>query len=279
MPAHAGGGRNARGRRLSDGAGRQGRQSGRSPARGWEGARISAAGRATTCSAGGLRENLEEAGADCTFLRACAGRATGVAVIVVTEGNNRIILDAGANAAVTAEDARAFLAGAKEGDVFLAQAEVPFAALFRGAFRRGGEKGMLVLFNPAPAAAELKELARFSDIVLPNETELAILTGKTDVEEGAAALSACGAGRARYPRLEGLLLAAEGRAGEVFPLQKGKGGGYDRRRRYPSAAGLAVKLAEGAGMEEAIAFASRAAALSVTRRGAQASIPFRSELG
>lgn len=224
-----------------------------------------------------LRENLEEAGADCTFLRACAGRATGVAVIVVTEGNNRIILDAGANAAVTAEDARAFLAGAKEGDVFLAQAEVPFAAL-SAALSAAAEKGMLVLFNPAPAAAELKELARFSDIVLPNETELAILTGKTDVEEGAAALSASGAGVLVTLGSKGCYWLQKGGQGRYFPCEKVKA--VDTTAAGDTfCGGLAVKLAEGAGMEEAIAFASRAAALSVTRRGAQASVPFRSELG
>lgn len=168
-----------------------------------------------------LRENLEEAGADCTFLRACAGSATGVAVIVVTEGNNRIILDAGANAAVTAEDALAFLAGAKEGDVFLAQAEVPFAAL-SAAFSAAAEKGMRVLFNPAPAAAELKELARFSNIVLPNETELAILTGKTDVEEGAATLSASGAGVLVTLGSKGCYWLPKGGQGRYFPCEKVK---------------------------------------------------------
>lgn len=79
---------------------------------------------------------------------------------------------------------------------------------------------MRVLFNPAPAAAELKELARFSDIVLPNETELAILTGKTDVEEGAEALSACGAGVLVTLGSKGCYWLPEGRAGEVFPLPK-----------------------------------------------------------
>lgn len=224
-----------------------------------------------------LRGNLEEAGVDCAFLRADAEHATGVAVIIVTEGNNRIILDAGANAAVTEEDARAFLAEAKEGDVFLAQAEVPLPVL-RAALSAAKEKGMRVLFNPAPAVGELKDLVRFGNIILPNETELAILTGEEKAEEGAAALSACGADVLVTLGSRGCYWQPKGGQGRYFPCEKVKA--VDTTAAGDTfCGGLAVMLAEGAGMEEAIAFASRAASLSVTRRGAQASIPFRSELG
>ena len=222
-----------------------------------------------------LVDNLRAAGVDARAVTPIEDSTTGIAVILVNNGENRIILDAGANARLTREDVDDFLARAGAGDVLLAQAEINFDVLEHG-LRAAREKGLLVLFNPAPAVPALKEFLAYADYVLPNETELALLTGESDVEKGAARLAETGAGvivtlgsRGCYYR--------RGEQAAFLPCPKVKA--VDTTAAGDTFCGaLAVRLALDEELEPALRYAMRAASLAVTRKGAQQSIPFAREL-
>ena len=222
-----------------------------------------------------ILKSLEKAGADTSCVRRTA-RGTGVAVITVIDGDNRIILDEGANGEVTARDAEALLAQAEAGDIFMTQLENPLPVA-EAALALAKEKGLFTLFNPAPAVAAARSCVKYADLITPNETELRILSGKEGIEEGCEALLQMGAGE---------VLVTLGKEGSLLYGKKGrtKIAAVDVGERVDTTAAgdtycgaLAVKLAEGASCAEAAKFASLCSGITVTRRGAQVSIPNRQE--
>ena len=222
-----------------------------------------------------LLASLQGAGADVSRVRRTA-RNTGVAVITVVDGDNRIILDEGANGEVTPADVQALLKDAVSGDIFLTQLENPLPVV-RDALALAKGKGLFTLFNPAPAKEEARELVKYADLITPNETELRILSGKEGIEEGCAELIRIGAGA---------VLATLGKDGSLLYTDEGaeKIGAVDVGKAVDTTAAgdtycgaLAVKLAEGVSISEAAKFASLCSGITVTRRGAQVSIPTRAE--
>ena len=139
-----------------------------------------------------LLKSLQGVGADVSCVRRTA-RNTGVAVITVVDGDNRIILDEGANGEVTVSDAEALLSDAQAGDIFMTQLENPLPVV-EAALALAKEKGLFTLFNPAPAKEAARVCVKYADLITPNETELRILSGKEGIEEGCAELLNMGAG-------------------------------------------------------------------------------------
>ena len=139
-----------------------------------------------------LLKSLQGVGADVSCVRRTA-RNTGVAVITVVDGDNRIILDEGANGEVTVSDAEALLSDAQAGDIFMTQLENPLPVV-KAALALAKEKGLFTLFNPAPAKEAARVCVKYADLITPNETELRILSGKEGIEEGCAELLNMGAG-------------------------------------------------------------------------------------
>ena len=222
-----------------------------------------------------LTENLKRAFVDISGVRVCKNTNTGIAVVLVSNGNNRILLDAGANGEVTVQDAENFLRNAETGDLLLAQAEIPTETL-HGVFLYARRKGMKIIFNPAPAKTELNKLCGMCDLVLPNETELEILSGERDVERGTELLSEYGADVIVTLGGKGCYFLPHGGEGRYFPCPKVQV--VDTTAAGDTFCGaLSVRLAEGAEMTESVRFALRAASLSVTKKGAQSSVPCRKE--
>ena len=220
-----------------------------------------------------VHNSLLEAHVDCTCLFETENVSTGVAVILVVEENNRIIVDSGANSTLTESDVESFLSNAKQGDILLVQAEIPLTVL-RKAMMLAVHYKMKILFNPAPAIKELNELIPYCDVILPNETELAILSGKDNISEGAEFLGENEVDVVVTLGENGCYFRPKGSVGTFYPCKKVKT--VDTTAAGDTFCGyLAVKLAENASMENAINFAQKAASLSVTQRGAQASIPYR----
>jgi ribokinase len=224
--------------------------------------------------------NLRRQGVDTTHVRTAPGLPTGTAAIVVDDAAaNAIVVVAGANAALSADDIRAARDAIESADVVVAQMETPVEAT-REAFRLARAAGRRTVLNPAPAVPGAAELLPLADLCVPNETELEALTGAqalADLERAAAALLARGARAA---------LVTLGASGSFF---------QDDRRSLrvpafaveavdPTAAGdayigsLAVSLAAGLVIDAAMLQASAAAALAVTRPGAQASFPTAGEV-
>lgn len=130
---------------------------------------------------------LDKGGVDLSHMRK-AGAATGVAMIFVdADGENVIAILPGANGTVSAEDAERGLADLGADDVVLVQQEVPQAAT-RRALEIARQKGARSVFNTAPFLDDTPELAALADIVVANETEFALLSGRP-IEELDAAMT------------------------------------------------------------------------------------------
>lgn len=216
-----------------------------------------------------LLASLNSVGVNTDFVKKVPKTSTGVAVIVVTEGENRIIIDSGANAKITKNDIDEFLENANEGDIFLTQLETPIDVVGY-ALSRAKEKGLLVVLNPAPANKEIEKYLTSVDIITPNETELEILGGReTLLDKGIkTVITTLGA--------QGYEIATNDGA-KIYPCIKVKA--VDTTAAGDTASGgLCVKLAGGKTIEEAMAFGSLAASIACTRRGAQMSVPSLDEV-
>lgn len=210
-------------------------------------------------------------GVDVSLVRRGEG-TTGCAIITVIDGNNRIILHEGCNGETGKRDAEALLADAKAGDIFMTQLETPTDGVIF-ALRLAKEKGLFTMLNPAPAGVAGREAVKYADLVTPNETELRILSGKEDLCEGVKELLSLGAGAVL------VTLGAQGslyqtRTERIFMKCVEIGKTVDTTGAGDTYLGaLASRLARGEEMERAMRFASVAAGITVTRRGAIAAIP------
>ena len=207
---------------------------------------------------------------------------SGVALIFVArDGENCIAVAGGANARLSPADvkrARAAFAGAA---VLVMQLETPLETV-QAAADLAARCGLRVILNPAPARALPNKLLQKISILTPNETEAELLTG-IKVDGAAAAGRAVARLLARGVQTVILTLGARGafvadaHGQRVVP-------GFKVKAVDTTAAGdifngaLAVALAEGKVLAEAVRFANAAAALSVTRLGAQPSAPTRREI-
>lgn len=223
-----------------------------------------------------LLQSLSSVGVDTHLIRRTAERSTGVAMITVIDGDNRIILDEGANACVSEEDIYALLDGAKEGDILLVQLENPLPVIHK-ALSLAKERGLFTVLNPAPAVKEAKSFVCHSDLITPNRNELALLSGKEGLDEGIDELLERGASRMIVTLGgEGSYYADRETRFSVPAISAGKA--IDTTAAGDTFCGaLCVKLAEGETMEGAMRFASACSGIAVTRRGAQASVPTRPE--
>ena len=224
--------------------------------------------------------NFAEQGIDVTYVSVDDEAPSGVAPIAVApNGDNSIVIVTGANDRLTAaavERARPAIAAA---DVLACQLELPLEVTV-AALRIAREASTTTILNPAPAAAELpRELYELSDVLCPNEPEAELLLGRAlgDPAQAASELRARGAGAVVLTLGERGCLVANADGVQAIPPvtvdaidTTGAGDAY--------VGSLAVQLACGAPLAEAAAFANRVAALSVTRRGTQASFPSASEL-
>jgi ribokinase len=205
-----------------------------------------------------------------------------VALIFVDDkGENSIAVAPGANAGLTPEDveeAEELISGA---NVVVMQLETPLETVERAA-TLACKHGARVILNPAPAQPLSDEILANVSILTPNESEAELLTG-VPVKDDAGAEEAARALVARGVKTVILTLGSRG----AFVFESGSGElvpGFKVDTVDTTAAGdvfngtLAVGLAEGMPLAAAVRFANAAAALSVTRLGAQPSAPARSEI-
>ena len=202
--------------------------------------------------------------------------ASGTALILVDrKGQNCISVALGANGTLSPEDVAPFASDIERADALLLQLETPLETVLWAA-RTAHAKGVHVILNPAPAAKLPRELYACLDWITPNETEAELLTG-VKVADLASAQAAERVLKRRGVAHVAITLGAKGcyAAGRIHPCVKS----VDTVAAGDTFNGaFVVALAEGKGVDEAIAFAQAAAALAVTRPGAQASVPFRREV-
>lgn len=249
------------------------------------GAQVHMVGRVGADENGGLlRTSLDQAGVDTSALLADATVPTGTAFIAIdATGQNEIVIVGGANGHVGTDDverSRSLIEGAA---FLLLQLEVPLAAV-EAAARMARAAGRTVILDPAPAQPAALSLLPLVDYVTPNESELLGLCGERlrgiDVEEATAL------GRRLIERGARRVVAKLGPLGAMLVTK-------DVVRLWPGlavravdttaagdvwAGGFATALSEGVPEDSAGAFANVAAGISVTRPGAQPSMPDRAEV-
>lgn len=229
-----------------------------------------------------VRKQLASDNIDITPVSVVEGESTGVALIFVNaEGENVIGIHAGANAALNIEKVEAQREIIASADALLMQLESPVESV-QAAASIAHENHTTVVLNPAPARVLSDELLALVDIITPNETEAEKLTGISVENDEDAARAA----QALHDKGIGTVIITLGSRG-VWVSVNGEG------RRVPGfrvnavdtiAAGdtfngaLVTALLEGEAMDRAIRFAHAAAAIAVTRKGAQPSVPWREEI-
>ncbi|MSP13301.1 MAG: ribokinase [Chloroflexi bacterium] len=229
-----------------------------------------------------LLANLAAAGVDHTYVTRDREAATGVALIVVSDsGQNSIVVASGANGRLTAADVATAVAAFTGRGVLLLQLETPIETVTHAA-RLARVRGWTVILNPAPAQPLPAELLALVDVLVPNETETALLTGLPvgDLAEAAAAAQALRQSGAPTVILtlgeRGALLATEDGA-QIYPAFEVQV--VDTTAAGDAfVAGFAVALAEGGFLPQAVRWGNAAGALATTKLGAQPSLPTRREL-
>lgn len=207
---------------------------------------------------------LRRDGVDVSNVMSELGTATGVALIAVSpEGENQITVASGANSRVGPSD----VAGLPKCDVILTQLEVPVTAV-EAASRVAAETGALMAINLAPAMGVSPQLLHDADLLIVNQIEADFYGDALHERGGLVALTLGGDGAALF-KMGNEIARVPAFAVEVVDTT-GAGDTF--------CGALAVALAEGQVPEQALRFASAAAALAVTRAGAQPSLPRRAQV-
>jgi ribokinase len=210
-------------------------------------------------------------GIDTRHVLKTPGTPSGVALIPVSAtGENAIVVAPGANARLNASDIQAASEAFDRADVILISLEVPADAVF-AAVEAGFSRQKLVILNPAPARALPPEVLSKLTILTPNETEVGFYGGVDALQQlGVKTIVTTLGGR-------GTVLVGMDAPPEFVPAFLVTA--VDTVAAGDTFSGaLAVRLAEGATLPDAVRFANAAAALKVTRHGAQPGIPTRAEV-
>lgn len=211
-----------------------------------------------------------------------ADHPSGIALITVDEvGENSIVVAPGANVHLNAQNVIIKLNDYPDAKIILLQLEIPMETV-EAVLKYAHEKGILVMVNPAPVNKKILNLFPFIDILTPNEKEAEMLSGITITDIETAILAAT---EIRKKGVKKVIITL-GKLGAILVNEEGA-------LHIPSpqvtaidttAAGdvfngaVTVCLAEGKSLQEAVSFACKAAAIAVTRFGAQSSIPYRNEV-
>ena len=225
---------------------------------------------------------LMREGVDIQYIVKDPDLPSGVALITVdSAGENSIVVAPGSNGNLLKEDIPSVIFDTGKFEILLLQLEIPIDTVEYSAVI-ASEHGIKVILNPAPARKLSDNLLKNTWLITPNETEAETITGViiTDIPSAERAAE---------------LIQERGVKNVIITL--GEAGAYIKSENYTglipgikvkpvdtTAAGdvfngaLAVAISEGSDLKDAVIFANEAAAISVTRMGAQASAPYRNEI-
>ncbi|MDR2389142.1 MAG: ribokinase [Tannerellaceae bacterium] len=225
---------------------------------------------------------FEEEGIDTSYILSDRKNPSGVALITVDEhAENCIVVASGANAHLLPADLSAVDGAIRAADILLMQLEIPMETVeyVAGIAFREQKK---VILNPAPAQPLAENLLKHLSIITPNETEAEMLSGVKIFDGESAARAARAIAAQGVPNViitmgaKGALLHG-GDTTEMIPARKVKAVDTTAAGDVFNGA-LAVALAENHSLRNAVGFACKASAVSVTRAGAQTSVPYRNEV-
>ncbi len=228
-----------------------------------------------------LREALADSGIDVSHVQRLKNEHAGVAAILIEGNDNRIVITPGANHKVAEEPLLHALREAKAGDILLSQLEVPLPSI-RKVFAEAKHRGLYTILNAAPAAKLPASLYADIDLLALNEAEANhLLAGRPEAAKSAEDM----ASRLLHNGAQAVLITLGGKgslfmdAGRTYRVPA-----YAVKTVDTTAAGdaflgtLAARLADSEKMQTALGYASAAAAVTVSRAGAQKAIPFRKEV-
>lgn len=225
---------------------------------------------------------FNDEGINTSFLLSDEDLPSGVALITVDKaGENSIVVASGANASLNTGDITGALDAIASSGILLLQLEIPMPVV-EYVVEYAASKGVKVILNPAPAASLSPGLLQKIDILTPNKTEASMIAGisVTNMESAKkAAKLICGQGVKTVVITMGPLGAVICESGKCSLVEARKVETVDTTAAGDVFNGaIAVALSEGKDITQAVKFACDAAAISVTRLGAQSSIPYRNEL-
>ena len=208
--------------------------------------------------------------------------STGTAVITVSQGNNTIIVDSGANGLVTPAQLDNNRELFEWADIVIFQLEIPLGSVCHG-IKLAKECGAFVILNPAPYFDLPREIFEYTDMVIPNETECQLLTGVLPQDKQTTfealkkmqdmgikqPLVTLGENGSAFIRDDSLVICP---ARKVTPVDTTAAGDC-------FIGALSLMLANDASLEGAVATATLASSIAVSRKGASDSIPTAEELG
>ena len=229
-----------------------------------------------------LLDNLTSQGIETTAIRRDLQAATGTASIVVAgDGENSIVISPGANGRLTPADvdrSEALIAGAK---IILLQLEIPLTTVVH-ALQTATRHGVKTILNPAPAGDFPPEVYAWVDVLIPNETELAILTGRK-LESFASIEAAAELLISRGPRAVVVTLGSQGAylasREETILMPAFKVKAVDTTAAGDAfIGGLAIAWLKSGSLKQAVRYANACGALAATRFGAQPSLPYAKQV-
>jgi ribokinase len=207
---------------------------------------------------------------------------SGVALITVdAHGENTIVVAQGSNGALSADDVQHASKAFEKAEIILMQLEIPLPAVMQAA-KIAKQQGKKVILNPAPARSLPAELFTYLYLITPNKTETEVLTGVqlTDPNSFKKAAEIM-----RKKGVANVIITLGSKGAYIYNDEGGRQLAAPAVKAIDTTAAgdvfngaLAVAIAEGKGLDEAVEFANYAAAISVTKMGAQASAPYRYEL-
>jgi ribokinase len=229
-----------------------------------------------------LLDNLRRNGVHTEYVKIDPTSYTGIALIMVdAQGRNMIAVASGTDAKVSKEDVDLAMDCIRRSDMVLAQLEIPIETTVY-ALEKAYEAGVRTVLNPAPCRPLPKDLYRKISVITPNRVELSMLTGMPtrslkEIEEAARSILDLGVENIVVTLgEEGALIVDPSSSTHVKAIRveavdtTGAGDAFN--------AALAVALAEGKSLKEAVFIANAAAALKITKIGAQEGLPRRTEL-
>jgi len=221
-------------------------------------------------------------GIDTSYIFPCLNKPSGIALIAVdARGENYILVAPGANDTLSIADVEAARSVIETADYLLMQLETPLETVVYAA-SIASNKGIPVFLNPAPAQVLPESLFKNLYIITPNRNEAELLTGIKVIDYASARKAAdliSTKGVDNVIITLGSLGVFVKEKDNYFEIAAEKVVAVDTTAAGDTFCGaLCVGISEKMSLSEAVRFACRAAAISVTRMGAQASIPFRQEI-
>lgn len=218
----------------------------------------------------------------CTKGIMLSDKPSGVALITVdTHAENSIVVASGANADITVADIEAAKTDIESASILLLQLEIPVDAVVRAA-KIAHEAGVYVVLNPAPVCKLPDEIYNYLSLIIPNQTEVELMTG-IEAKDEVGAAKAVQVLQQKGVKDVIVTMGSKGsmiyQNGETTLVPAHKVDAVDTTAAGDTYCGaLCVALSEGMNLIEAAKFATAASALTVQKRGAQDSIPYRKDI-